>query len=424
MKSAFRFIVFLIAASFFLVRQIYVNLLHVDKALVSAFFVLAMAVTGVMLLVRRLKIYKPSFFWIDLLLATQICIAGIAIVLYAMAGKVTATEGVYALYYHCFAPLLIYVGFYAETASKKRMREWTAAISVIFVVMIIVSVLQVCGIDWWVFRNENWQFIKTFFGIPRATAGFGTQIDFGLLCFIFFVYSFYAYFESKSALSAGMACLAFVGIILTFSRMFIFAGMAVFFVQFVRPSVLASIRQKGKVLVSVALLLVLIGVAFNELNILAIFKAEDAITQDSNDSRISFVEKLPRWLLQDYAYIGVGPGTQNGPNDTDTKLVGDFLWLGLLLEFGTLTGSILVMLKVLLLCVILFSYLRSESNALATSAFALTLSFALVSFINSSFANMTTISVFYLFIGKYYFEYQKRSSESRGSLPIPVYGVS
>jgi len=411
-RHLFRYVLLFGVACFFFVRQVYVNLFGVDRAVTSAVFVAAMSLAGFLLLLERAKRSSPAFYVIDGILGVQFIVSGVVVGCYWLAGKINSAEATYAIYYNCFAPLLLYIGFYLRKKNQKQIRGWLVAATLVFVFMTIAAVLQVAGVDWWLFRNENWSFIKTFFGVPRATAGYGTQIDFGLLCFIFFVCSFYAYFETKSVRSAFIAFLAFVGTLLTFSRMFIFAVVAVFIFQFLRPSVLSSLKRKGATVLALALSAAIIVTVFQQLNIIAIFRAEDAITQDSNEGRLLYVQTATKWLLEDYPYVGSGPGTQNGPND-DTKTVSDFLWLALLIEFGFAAGIIVVLLKIALPLVVIRNYLRSQHRpAFATAAFVLSISFLLISFIDSAFAHMVTISMYYIIVGHFLYSYYCRGTSN------------
>jgi hypothetical protein len=419
-RQLFRYVLLFGVACFFFVRQLYVNLFGIDRATLSAAFVVMMSTAGLLLLVERAKRSSPAFYVVDGILAVQLLVSGVVVGCYWLAGRVNSAEATYAIYYNGFAPLLLYIGFYLRKKNQRQIEGWLIAASLVFVVMIIAAMLQVFGIDWWLFRNENWLFIRTFFGVPRATAGYGTQIDFGLFCFIFFVCSFYAYFETKSVRSAFIAFLAFAGTVLTFSRMFIFAAVAVFACQFMRPSVIASLKRKRVTLATLALSAALIVTLFQQLNIIAIFRAEDAITQDSNEGRVLYVQSAAKWLLEDYPYVGSGPGTQNGPNN-ETKTIGDFLWLALLIEFGFVSGIIVVLLKIALLLIVIRNYLHSQyRSALATAAFVLSISFLLVSFIDSAFANMVTISIFYLIVGAFLYNYYCRSTSNSYVQTVPA----
>jgi hypothetical protein len=401
-RRIFRYVLLFGIACFFFVRQLYVNLLGVDRAVLSALFVVVMSAVGLWLMKKRVNERSPTFYTVDIIIAVQFVVAGLATACYWLAGKINFAQATYSIYYHGFAPLLLYVGFYLRTKKREEIRDWQVVSSIVFCVMMFASVLQLLGIDWWLFRNDNWSLVSTFFGIPRVTGSYGTQIDFGLLCFIFFMWSFYEFFETKSAWSAFIAVLGFVGTVLTLSRIFILSAVVVFIWQFLRPGVLASLKRKTATLVALALLSVVIGTVFYQLNIIATW-AEDAGTLDSNETRVNYFRSAPRWLLEDYAYVGSGPGTQNGPND-ENKIIGDFLWLGLLVEFGFAIGIIVVVLKVALLLLVILKYLRlSRGTISAISSFVLSVCFLLVSLVDSAFGNMVTISIFYLIVGAFLF---------------------
>jgi hypothetical protein len=417
-RQLFRYVLLFGVVCFFFVRQLYVNLLGIDRAITSAVFVAIMSVAGIFLLLERAKRLSPSFYVIDGILAMQFMLAGVMVAFYWLAGRINSSQATYSIYYNCFAPLLLYIGFYLRKKNQGQIESWLVAASLVFVFMMIAAVLQVFGIDWWLFRNEKWFFMPTFFGIQRPTAGYGTQIDFGMFCFIFFVCSFYTYFETKSVRSALIAFLSFAGTVLAFSRVFIFAAVVVFVFQFLRPSVIASLKRKGATLATLVLSTALIVTVFQQLNIIAMFKAEDAITQESNEARMLYFQSAPKWVLEDYPYVGSGPGTQNGPN-IETKTVTDFLWLALLIEFGFAVGIIIVLLKIAVLLIVIRNYLRSQYRpALATAAFVLSISFLLVSFVDSAFAHPVTISIFYLIAGSFLYSCYSRSTSSVCVQPV------
>jgi hypothetical protein len=195
--------------------------------------------------------------------------------------------------------------------------------------------------------------------------------------------------------------------------MFIFAVVVVFVCQFLRPSVIASLKRKGA-LVTLALSAVLIPAVY----IVAMFRAEDPFSQE--EGRALYVQSAPKWLLEDYPYVGSGPGTQNGPNN-ETKTIGDFLWLALLIEFGFAAGILVVLLKIALPLIVIRNYLRSRYRpALATAAFVLSISFLLMSFVDSAFAHPVTISIFYIIAGAFLYSYYCRSTSNVCVQPVPA----
>lgn len=402
MQRFFRIGVLFVFGLFFLARQIYVNLLHVDRSVLSLAFVSVMISISIWSVWKRTLTNVSTFLFVDIALLLQFVFLSLTILTYFCAGVVNATEVSYAVYYHCFAPLLVYTGFLfvRETDSQVRQDVVTGA-ALVYLVMLFAGCCQVLGIDVWLFRNEKWYLMPTSFSLFRATGTYGTQIDFGMISFVVFLWFFVKWRNSKSFCSAFMTACAFAGALLSFSRVFILACLLLPICTLLRPKTLGYVIRKPRFLVAAALASALCIAVLQQMHVDSILFAQDKYTQESNQARLSYLESTPRWLLASYPLVGVGPGTQNGPND-NTKLVGDFLWLGLLLEFGLLVGAIVVIFKLTIPALVILAYMQSRHRSpLATSALVLSVMFICVSFLDSAFAHMVTIAIYYIIAGRF-----------------------
>src|SRR6185437_3491125 len=237
-----------------------------------------------------------------------------------------------------------------------------------------------------------------------ATGGYGTQIDFGLLSFIVFACAFYIVREKKSKWFSFMVLVGLGGIFLSVSRVFIFAAACVL-VCAIRRNAILEILKRPRLLLPIGVGLLVTVLAVQELNLIPIFVAADTVTQSSNEDRVTFVKTLPRWIFIDYPIVGTGPGTQNGPNEEANKLIGDGLWFGMLIEFGFLAGLPLIVLKLGLVLLVILNYFRlKHRSAIARISLALAVCFLGASFVDSAFANVVSLSIFYIVAGCFLLE--------------------
>jgi hypothetical protein len=160
-----------------------------------------------------------------------------------------------------------------------------------------------------------------------------------------------------------------------------------------------SLKAKLKVAgVSLLMVAALYNVA-DQLGVVDMLRATDTTTQESNEGHWWFFQNAPQWM-NEYMLVGIGPGTQNGPLEHDTKFVSDFLWLATLLEFGTLLGAFLVLCRVAtILLVLRRSFVTSLSGALKPITIVACVSFLLGSFIDSAYAHPVSVAGFYVMCG-------------------------
>jgi hypothetical protein len=141
----------------------------------------------------------------------------------------------------------------------------------------------------------------------------------------------------------------------------------------------------------------------DSIGIIGTLTSQDAVAQSSTQNHLGFLLEAPRLVLHQYPIVGTGPGSQNGPGgpggDTE-KVASDFLWLGFLVDFGTLIGAILVLFRVILLVYLLYrAYRFRGSGSTASITAALTLMFLLASVVDSAYAHPVTVSIFYVVAG-------------------------
>ncbi|HEU5234300.1 MAG TPA: hypothetical protein VFU50_15670 [Terriglobales bacterium] len=405
MMRALKIAVAIALALLFVVRQFYVNLLGIDRSLFSAVFVVLMTLIGLVFLWHRIGRPSPRFLVVDAIIAAQLILSLVAIGAYWFLGTTNTAITVYAIYFYALAPLLLYSGFYLRRVRAQHVQISLIASSTVFIMMCIAGLFQVIGFDGWLFRNDNFEFQSTFLGTHRATGGYGTQIDFGLLSFIVFVCAFYIARERRSKLAVFMVLVGFGGILLAVSRVFIFAAVCVL-ISSVRRSTFSRLFRQPKRLIPLAMGMLLVVIAVQQLDLITIFLAADTVTQSSNEDRITFLHNAPRWALRDYPIEGTGPGTQNGPNEEMNKLIGDGLWLAMLIEFGLLVGLPIVLLKMALLVLVVRNFAKcNRKSAISCIACVLAICFLAASVVDSAFANVVSLSIFYVIAGWFLCDY-------------------
>jgi hypothetical protein len=390
------FTVFFVLFLFVFVRQLCANLLGVSRDFLTAMLVAVLALLGLLSFEARLRERRRDFILVDVLSITQFYLVGVAIYFYLAAGKIHGNHAIYAVYYYMFAPLLVYSGFLLQRLGALPRRSALMALGCVYVVTFWAALYESLGIEFWLFRYDRWVLQKNFLGIARASGMYGTHIDYGLLSFFTFVTALYCHLRRRHWFSTGMMGVATVGLLLTMSRAWIGAWFIVVVLHLTRSQPLA---RRLKTLALVLIAGTGLYVAADRMGFVDMLRSVDEYTQISNESRLGFLENMPKWL-DEFALIGVGPGTQNGQPIGQQKFIGDFLWLAILVEYGTILGSVLILLKITLLLYVLWrAWMHPSGGVLKPVVIAGCLSFLLASLVNSAYAHFVTVSAFYVAIG-------------------------
>ena len=391
-----RVLIFFPVVLFVLIRQLYANLLGIGRDALTAALVLGLALFALWSFHLRMGEVRRDFLWLDFLNLVQFNLAAAAILAYLVAGRIAINEAVFSVYYYCFAPFLIYAGFLLHRWKSVSRKAALVALACAYMVTVWVAVYEVLGIDFWLFRYDRWVLQKNFVGIARASGLYGTQIDYGLLSFLIFIVAFYWNTRQRHWFASVMIAIASVGVLLSMSRAWVGALIAVVLLHLVRAQ---SLRRKLRI----ALVVVLMGAALysvaDKLGFVDILGATDPYTQDSNQARVEFFQNTPKWLGQ-YWLVGTGPGTQNGPDARDQKFIGDFLWLSTLVEWGTLLGALLLFFRIgVILCALRRTFHSQAGSVLRSVTIAVCVSFLLASFVDSAYAHFVSVSAFYVIVG-------------------------
>ena len=386
-------------AVFLLSRQIAANAVGLGKDTLSAIFVISMSVVAIAGFDYRLREVRRDFRVIDTLTLLQSAIAGVAISLYYLGGRIEPSEAVFSAYYYCFAPFLVYAGFLLCRLPGSLKNAAITALGLAYVLTVVAAVCEVLGINFWLFEHDRWSLQPSGLGFFRATGLYGSQIDYGCLSFMVFSAAYYTRRSGGAWRSLTMMALSSVGLLLTISRVWIAAAFVVVIVDVAARS--SWKRIAGIALGSIVLLAALYPAA-QSFGIVDFLSSRDELTRSSNQDRLYYYRAAPKWLLEDYVLVGTGPGTQNGPDVHGKKIVADALWLGILVDFGTAAGSILVLLKVGFAVYVLARARKDTSRTvLKMLTIALGLALLLPSLVDSAFEHPVSISVFYLVAGLY-----------------------
>jgi hypothetical protein len=390
-----RVLLFFPLVLFVLIRQIYANLLGVDRDLLTGVLILGLAVFALIAFQARLREVRRDLMLLDGINLVQFHLAAAAIYAYYIAGRIEANQAIFATYYNCVAPFLIYSGFLIRRMRPQAQQAALAALGCAYVVTLCAAVCEAAGVDFWLFQYDRWTLQRNYLGIARASGLYGTQIDYGLLSFLAFVVSFYCNNRRRQWFTSVIIVAATVGILLSMSRMWLAAGAVVVLLHVAQSR---SLKAKLK---AAAVIMVMVGALYNvadQLGVVGMLKAADPTTQDSNEGHWWFFQRTPQWLDQ-FLLVGIGPGTQNGPNEHDTKIVSDFLWLATLLEFGTLLGMLLVFSRLVTILIILRRSFVAKipcSSPLRPITITVCMSFLLGSFVDSAYAHPVSVAAFYV----------------------------
>jgi hypothetical protein len=383
------------------IRQLYVNLLGINRDMLTGMLVVTLVFFALLAFSARMRRVRPDFLALDFTNLLQLDLAGIAVAAYFVAGRIAPNQAVFAAYYNCFAPFLIYSGFLLRRMSLVTRLAALIALAGTYAVTLGIAVCQSLGVNYWLFEYDRYVLQKNYLGITRASGLYGTQIDYGLLGFLVFTVAFYLNTQRRHWFSFTIMVAAAFGILLSMARIWV-AAMAVLVLFGIVQ--IRSIRTRLK-----AAVIVLIGVSAlyyvgDQLGVVGMLRAVDEYTQDSNEGHWLLYEKAPEWLSQ-YLLIGTGPGTQNGPDVHDQKVIGDFLFLGTAVEFGGVVGAVLVLSRVATLLIVLRRCNEPQpDNPLRKITIAVCIAFLSAAFVDSAFAHLVSIAVFYVICGLYLYE--------------------
>jgi hypothetical protein len=277
------------------------------------------------------------------------------------------------------------------------------AAALAYAVTLGLGIAQLLGVDSPLLEYERGFIQLTSEGFARANGLYGTQIDFGCLSFFVFTVAFYINRRRGSWFAKITMALALLGALASMSRVAAAAFGVLFVVEFLFRG---SFRDRLKHLVALSLVAAALYPLSEIIGATSTLMSEDPYAQDSTQGHLAYYVTLPRLLIQLYPIVGTGPGSQNGPGGPDGKIATDCLWLGFLVDFGAVTGAILVLFRVILLAYLLYRAYRFRSGLTVRITTVLTLMFLLASFVNSAFAYPVTVSIFYIIAGIFLYEDQ------------------
>jgi hypothetical protein len=384
-------------AVFLLTRQIYTNLAGISRDLLTLLLLGGLAILGIAAFLLRLRERRRGFLMIDAITVTQFFVTAASVWAYSVTARIESSEAVSALFYYCLAPFLIYAGFVFFRYSKETRQAGLVAAGVAYLLTFWVAVYELLGIDSPLFQYDRWELQKNYSGIARASGLYGTQIDYGCLSFIAFSVAYFVGFSRPHWFAKVVAVVAALGALASMSRVWMLAIVLVLVIDLVARR---TMKQRLLFALAATILLASLVPLLDDLGVMTMVTADDPYTQESNGSRIDNFSMMSEWVLHDYPIVGTGPGTQNGPDARNQKFVSDFLWLGFLIDFGSLTGSILVLLRFLLLVYMVARSVGSSADpCLRWLTSALCIAFFAASFVDSAFVHPVTVSLFYMISG-------------------------
>jgi hypothetical protein len=412
-KATLAVVVLFPIAVFLLSRQIVANATGIGKNSLSALFVAALSLVAIAAFERRLEASRPDFRLTDTLTLAQAAIAGIIIALYLLSGSIEPSEAVSSTYYYCLAPFLVYAGFLASKLPQARVTSGFIALSMAYLLTLVAGICEVMGSDYWLFANENWYLQQSGLGFSRATGLYGSQIDYGCLSFMVFCIFFYARRLGTAWPKKLMIGFAWIGLLLSMSRVWVAAAILVVVVDAVASR---SWKRVKRLAVVGALFLAALYPVADSIGLLDFVTGRDEMTHTSNEDRRYYYRMAPKWLLNDYPLVGTGPGTQNGPDVHGKKMVFDALWLATLVELGTSGGFVVLCLRIgFILYVLWRAWKHSAQTVLRPLTIALALSQLVASLVDSVFGHPVTITIFYIIAGLFLY----RDSEPAALVGVP-----
>lgn len=386
-------------------RQVYSNALGIDRDLLTALLAGTLSVLALAGFLRRLQRQGSRYLLVDAVTVSQALLAGLGILAYSVYARISAAEAVSSFYYYCLAPFLIYAGFLLCRLEEVNIRAGLIAMALAYAVTFGLGIAQMFGVDSGLLEYERGFVQHTSEGFARANGLYGTQIDFGCLSFFVFTVAFYLNRSRAGWLTKTTMALAILGALTSMSRVAVAAICAVVGVELLFRG---SLKTRLKHLVLVSLVIAVIYPLADSIGATGTLMSEDPYTKDSNQTRIGYLVATPRLMLERYPLVGEGPGSQNGPGGpggSSEKVATDFLWLGILVDFGALAGAILILLRlVLLVYLLLRAYMSRGGKANSRITTALTMMFLLASCVDSAYAHPVTISIFYIIVGIFLYQ--------------------
>lgn len=385
---------------FVVIRQIYCNLLGVGRDTASALLVCALSLFAMAAFQLRLREVRLDLHLVDAITLAQFLLASCAIYGYFSASYIALSEAVFSVYYYCLSPFLIYAGFALCRLRRETQQALRVSFGLVYAVTLAIGFCELVDIKYWLFEPDRVLLQRNEAGFLRATGLYGSQIDYGFLSFFVFGAAFYfnASRQRRHGYATLVAIMSVIGVLLSMSRVWIAALLLVPLVHIWQTR---SPQYKIKAAAAMVVFAAILYPVAMQLGVVDMFLSNDSYAQASNTTRLRYLQKAPRWLLEEYSLVGTGPGTQNGPAAHRKKVASDFLWLAYMIDFGSLLGIALLFLKVVLIVHVLARGFRNRhgDRAVAPLAVVLCTGFLLASFVNSAYAHVVSISLFYVVAG-------------------------
>ncbi len=398
---------------FVLIRQFYTNLLGINRDLLTALLISGFAVFAVLAFQMRMREARSDFLVFDFINLAQFFLAASATYIYFIAGRIESGQAIYGAYYNCIAPFLIYAGFLLWRLKPEVRQAALVALGLAYAVTVLIALFEVSGIEFWLFRYDRWTLIPNYLGIPRAAGLYGTQIDYGCLSFLAFIAGLYSNARRRHPFAIFVAVAGALGTLLAMSRAWIIALVVVVLLHVSRSQ---TIKAKLKAAFVILVIAAALYVPAAQLGVIGMLQAVDAGTQESNQGHLWFYQNAPEWMNR-FMFVGTGPGTQNGPDAHEVKIVSDFLWLATLMEFGTMLGAILVLFRATVVAIALWrSYSSQLDSPLRPLTLALCIAVLVGSFANGAFAHPVSIAAFYVIVGLFLYVSPAASAAREHSL--------
>lgn len=376
-------------------RQPIVNITGLDRHILSGMHAILVSCVALYSLIYRVRaIYSVRrVSYIDLLVFPSMFIYLVLLIYYM--DNVSVSQFAYALTLYIFVPMYIY---FCGTPLWKDYKDVIIRILLsIFVFTFIVSLMQYFKIDMpMVFSTDGSVRTKeTFYGTVRVNGMFGNFVNYAFISFVVFVFCYIKGVFEKNSVYLFLSVIAFISILMTSTRAYIFMAVVVMLYYMIRRVNLKLIFS----LFVVALFSLLLNVEYLE-PLINVVMSSDKHTQDSNQVRVDQLMMISGWF-KDFMYEGLGTGFLFGPNQDKKQWVTDGYFIMLYLEVGFVIGVVTSLLIVsVMLSYIIKNFKGVSVDSDITIVAVLMLSFIAVSFINSAHAEIVSSMIFVSIIGK------------------------
>jgi hypothetical protein len=374
------------ALALLLIKQIYVNLLHIPRGAINGALAAAIGALALYAIAQIGRSKERGL--VMLVLAHLACVAAVLLLSIASPHSIFSSQQLaLAVLRYLLVPCIVLL---PSLWRFPRLRDaLPKALLIIQLLSTVFAASEVVGLPLGFLVYDDWLYQKLYNGLPRATGGVGTQIDLGFDSVLFM-----CFWLSYGQLRIGGRLIASAGFFLgllsciaSFSRIYLMMAGVIALVGLLG----SRLRRWALPILCAAAVAIL---AFNLGGAASFFGdlllSRDVGSQSSNLDKEHTLRITAERADADGFWTGVGPGSQNGPTG-NSKLIGDGYWPSIILELGFIPALFVLGFEI---AILVHLFLFSGDSGAPMRIFVA--GAVINSIFNSSYASLTAVPLFFV----------------------------